>query len=360
MLGDEMQHKYVIIGAGNGGQSLAGDMAIRGTTVSAIYDKNPIPIRQIKERGGIKMSGPVVEGFGKIEHPTESLEDAMSCGDVFLITIVANFHRDLAKEMAPYIKKGDTILLIPGNAGSSLMFRKALADSGVKDMPLIGETISMPYATRLLGEAHAGIKARKLHLPMAALPASRNNELLDIISPAIPEVVLWDDTLSIGMSNPNPDDHVPYYLLNIGKVEAPTPADYDFHAWGTPTTDRISALYDDERMSIMKALGLNPISKGQFKEICYHGKHFTPIKQEGVMPKNAVQVPDRFVDEDVPLNMVLMEDLGKKLGIKTPVTSLLIDLADLERQKDFRSIGIKASDVGIEPVTAETVKTLIG
>ena len=72
-----MEYKYVIIGAGNGGQSLAGDMVLRGTKVSAIYDKNPAPIRDIQAAGGIKMSGPVVQGFAPIDHPTESLEDAM-------------------------------------------------------------------------------------------------------------------------------------------------------------------------------------------------------------------------------------------------------------------------------------------
>ncbi len=122
-----MEYKYVIIGAGNGGQSLAGDMVLRGTKVSAIYDKNPAPIRDIQASGGIKMSGPVVQGFAPIEHPTESLEDAMQQGNVFLVTIVGNFHPDLAREMAPFVRETDIILLIPGNAGSSLIFRKVLA-----------------------------------------------------------------------------------------------------------------------------------------------------------------------------------------------------------------------------------------
>lgn len=255
-----MEYKYVIIGAGNGGQSLAGDMVLHGTKVAAIYDKNPAPIRDIKESGGIKMSGPVMQGFAPIEHPTEGLEDAMQQGNVFLVTIVANFHPQLAREMAPYIRETDTVILIPGNAGSSLIFRKTLAECGVKKMPLIGETISMPYATRLLGKAHAGIKAKKLALPCAALPASRNEEFLAALKPAIPEATLWTDSLSIGMSNGNPCGHVPYYLMNIGKVEAPTPADVNFHAWNTPTTDRISDLYDEERMTVMRAIGLNPLS----------------------------------------------------------------------------------------------------
>lgn len=355
-----MQHKYVIIGAGNGGQSLAGDMVIRGVSVAAIYDKNPAPIQDIHEAGGIKMSGPVVQGFAPISHPTDSLEDAMQQGNVFLVTIVGNFHPVLAKEMAPYVREDDIILLIPGNAGSSLIFRKALADAGVKKMPLIGEALSMPYATRLLGPAHAGIKARKLNLPIAALPASRNDELIEAIHPAIPEVSLWSDSLSVGMNNINPGGHVPYYLYNIGKVESPSALDADFHAWNTPTTDRIRELYDGERISVMKAVGLKPLSYEDASILCYNGEHYVPIKQDKIVSSNAVQVPDRFIDEDVPLNMILVEEMGKELGISTPVTTLLIDTANLVRGRDFRSTGTKMNKLGITSIDADTIRKAIG
>jgi opine dehydrogenase len=354
-----MEYKYVIIGAGNGGQSLAGDMVIRGTKVSAIYDKNPTPVESIKKFGGIRMSGPVVEGFAPIDHPTASLEDAMRQGNVFLVTIVANFHAQLAKEMAPHLRETDIVLLIPGNTGSSLIFQKVLQDSGIRKIPLIGETISMPYATRLLGEAHAGIKARKIVLPMGALPSSRNEELLKAVSPAIPEVTLWQDALSVGMNNFNPCGHVPPYLFNIGKVEAPTPADFNFHAWHTKTTDRVSRLYDEERISVMKALELAPLSFEDAEMLCYKGKPYVPIKQEGELPENAVQVPDRFIDEDVPLNMVPVSEMGHKLGIPTPVTDLLIDISNLFREKDFRKTGVTLEKMGIEKLDAVEIKQLI-
>lgn len=355
-----MDYRYVIIGAGNGGQSLAGDMTLRGTKVSAIYDKNPTPIASIKKSGGIKMSGPVVQGFAQIDHPTDSLEDAMEAGNVFLVTIVANFHTQLAKEMAPYVSAEDIILLIPGNAGSSLMFRKALTECGVTEMPLIGEALSLPYATRLLGEAHAGIKARKLTLPIAALPAARNEELLAAIKPAIPEASLWSDSLSVGLNNLNPASHVPYYLLNMGKVEAPTPADSDFHAWNTKTTDRIATLYDEERMTVMRKIGLTPMSYSEALNKFYNNQHYTPIQQNETVSKNAVQVPDRFIDEDVPLNMILVSEMGQKAGIPTPTTDLLIDLAILVREKDFRSTGTTMEKIGLHSLTSEAVKELIG
>lgn len=355
-----MEYKYVIIGAGNGGQSLAGDMVLRGTKVSAIYDKCPKPIQDIRDAGGITMSGPVVQGFAPIDHPTESLKDAMQQGNVFLVTIVGNFHPMLAKEMAPYVRESDIILLIPGNAGSSLIFRKALADAGVTKMPLIGETISMPYATRLLAPAHAGIKARKLALPMAALPARRNKELFAAVNPAIPETTLWSDALSVGMNNINPCGHVPYYLFNIGKVESPSVVDADFHAWNTPTTDRISDAYDEERMTVMKALGLDPLSHREAEKICYANKHYVPIKQDKIVSENAVQVPDRFIDEDVPLNMTLVSEMGHKLGIPTPVADILIDVSNLIRQKDFRATGTVMEKLGLTSLDTEYIKQAIG
>lgn len=355
-----MSYKYVIVGAGNGGQSLAGDMTLRGTKVSAIYDKDPRPIESIKKAGGIKMSGPVVQGFAPIDYATASLEDAMSQGNVFLVTIVGNFHPQLAKEMAPYVRESDIILLIPGNAGSSLLFRKTLKDCGVEKLPLIGETISMPYATRLLGEAHAGIKARKLALPMAALPANRNDELFQAIQPAIPETTLWSDTLSVGMNNFNPCGHVPYYLLNMGKVEAPTPADADFHAWNTKTTDKIADLYDGERVAVMKAMGLEPLSYRDAQKLCYANKHYVPIKQEQNRPENAVQVPDRFIEEDVPLNMVLVSEIGHRLNIPTPTADLLIDLANVVRDKDFRDTGTTLEKLGIDDLDKNSIQHLIG
>ncbi len=355
-----MDYKYVIIGAGNGGQSLAGDLTIRGTKVSAIYDKNPAPIRDIATAGGIKMSGPVVQGFAPIEHPTESLEDAMHQGNVFLVTIVSNFHPALAKEMAPFVRDSDIILLIPGNSGSSILFRNALKEAGVEKMPLIGETLSMPYATRLLGPAHAGIKARKLNLPMAALPAYRNDELFAAINPAIPETSLWSDALSVGMNNINPGGHVPYYLFNLGKVEAPRPEDADFHAWNTKTTDRIRDLYDAERISVMEAAGLKPLSYSEASRICYNNVHYVPIKQDKIVTANAVQVPDRFIDEDVPLNLTLVSDLGHALGVATPVTDLLIDVSNLVREKDFRKNGTTMEKLGIKVPVKECIAELIG
>ena len=354
-----MEKKYVIIGAGNGGQSLAGDMTLRGTHVAAIYDKDHAAIQSIRDRRGIKMSGPVVQGFAPIDLATDDLETAMGAGNVFLVCITSNFHRILAKEMAPYIKPEHTVILIPGYIGSSVLFRKTLEDCGVRELPLIGETASFPYATRLIEPAFAGIKARKYVLPSAALPACRNKEFMDILHRAIPEAVEARDSLSVGFNNVNPTTHVSFYLFNIGKVEAPTPADADFHAWGTPTTIRIQYAMDAERMKIMEKLDLEGLTYDQFQKVCYKGRHYKPLPQAGGIPQSSAQAPARFIDEDIPQGLVPMQAFARQFGIETPVIDTLIQIANMVRERDFHEVGPSMEDMGFTGKSVAEIQSFI-
>ena len=62
-----MDARYAITGTGNGGQALAGDMALRGISPSVIYDIDSVAIESIKKRGESQMSAPLVEGFAEIK-----------------------------------------------------------------------------------------------------------------------------------------------------------------------------------------------------------------------------------------------------------------------------------------------------
>lgn len=354
-----MGRKFVVIGAGNGGQSLAGDMVIRGVHLAAIYDNNPAPIVDIQQKGGIKMSGPVVEGFAPVKCATTNLKEAVEAGDVILVAITANYHKDFAVSIAPYIRSNQAVIIIPGYAGSSILFAKTLLKAGVKQLPLIGETISFPYATRLVEPAHAGIKSRKVALPVAALPATRNDELLAIIKEAIPEAMLFDDTLSIGFNNPNPVSHVPSYLFNLGRVESSDVINADFHSWATPTISRIKHDLDNERLAVMKALGLQPLSYDEFHELAYKGKAFKPLPQKGEIPANASQAPDRFIDEDVPMGLVSVAVFGDLANIDTPTTDTLIKISNFIRQEKFESIGRNLDYMGINGMTLKEILSFV-
>lgn len=355
-----MTKNFTIIGAGNGGQSLAGDLTLRGFKVSAIYDKNPEPIKEIQDRGGIKMSGPVLEGFAPIEGATTDIRKAIESADVIFVAITSNYHKNLASDMAPFVRADQTILIMPGYIGGSILFQNTFLKKGVKELPLVGESLSFPYATRLIEPAHAGIKAKKVALPIAALPSSRNQEFLEIIQKAIPEVVLFPDSLSVGFNCTNPVSHVPYYLFNIGKVEAPTETEADFHSWGTKTTNRIKEELDNERVSVGKALGLKMLSHKEIHDVMYHGKSYKPLEQKGdKLSSNAVQAPDRFVDEDVPMGLVAISSFAKMINMPTPTTDMLINITNFIRQKEFEKEGRTLHYLGMDNVNKDEVLQLI-
>ena len=176
--------RFGVIGAGNGGQSMAGDLVLRNVNFSGIYDCNPQPILSIKNQGGIKMSGPVISGFAPIALATTDIEEIVGSSDVLLVAVPATAHETLAEQIAPHLKAEQIVTLFPGYVGGSIMFSKVLEKYPNTKRVLLAEAISMPYATRLIEPAHAGVKARKKVLPVAAFPGIITPEVVNVLKEA--------------------------------------------------------------------------------------------------------------------------------------------------------------------------------
>lgn len=58
--------------------------------------------------------------------------------------------------------------------------------------------------------------------------------------------------------------------------------------------------------------------------------------------------------------MILVEQMGKKLGIPTPVTTLLIDTSNLVREKDFRATGTTMEKLGLTSLDKTYIEEMIG
>ncbi len=355
--------KFGIIGAGNGGQSIAGDLVLRNIEVAGIYDCNPTPIQYIKQQGGIKMTGPVVSGFASISLATTNIEKLMERSDILLVAVPATAHETLAKEMVPYLRSNHLIVLFPGYVGGAIVFRKVFEKFHINEQVLLAETISMPYATRLVEPAAVGIKARKRALPIAAFPSMNTAKVVEKLNNAFPEIVPWEDVLSVGLNNPNPILHVAKYLFNLGRVESPEAFEADFHAWGSPTIDKIEHKLDLERLMVIRSIGLKGLSIEEFHELCYGDLHYKPIpvskEYKTSLPPSASQAPERFITEDVPMGLVPISDLGKKFGASTPTTDLLIDIASFIKETDYRKIGRTSEYLGLANINANEIKTFL-
>ena len=66
--------------------------------------------------------------------------------------------------------------------------------------------------------------------------------------------------------------------------------------------------------------------------------------------KGPLTVNSRYITEDVPQGLVLMESLGSVLGIPVPICTSLIELANAALDTDFRKEGRTLHRLGEENV----------
>jgi opine dehydrogenase len=66
----------------------------------------------------------------------------------------------------------------------------------------------------------------------------------------------------------------------------------------------------------------------------------------------------RYVIEDVPTGLVPVSELGKKFGVETPAIDMIISLADVLFDADFRASGRNLDQLGLRDRSLEEIMTL--
>ncbi len=340
--------KFAILGAGNGGLSMAGDLVLHGHTVSGLYDRFPQAIEPIQKRGGIEMVGGLMTGFAPIANATTDMAKAVAGADVIIVVTPAFAHEWIAANLAPHLVDGQTVVLTPGYPGGTILFRKTLRENGLKAKIDLAETHLILYATRIVAPATVGIKGIKDVLWMSALPASRTEHVLNLVQPAVPQLTPMANVLEVGLNCINPFAHVPTALLNWARVEQDTGEHhFDWHDWVTPTVQRIEHLMDVERGAALKAMGLPYMPLQEIEERMYHGRKWVIVPVQGQIAEGSRTIPPRYIDEDVPMGLVGYSSLGQHFGVAMPTISLLIDFASMIKQADLRKAGRTMDRLGL-------------
>ena len=67
----------------------------------------------------------------------------------------------------------------------------------------------------------------------------------------------------------------------------------------------------------------------------------------------------RYLNEDVGFGLVPMVEIGKLLGVKTPVMDALITLASTALRTDFRTEGLTLEKMGMASATSESLAAIL-
>ncbi len=350
-----MQRKtrYTVVGAGHGGKSMAAHLAIMGFDVT-LYNRTADNVLAIKRRGGIDLEsyqgGP--RGFGRLKCVTSDMGEALAGTDIIMVVLPSTAHAGVGKEAAPHLRDGQIIVLHPGRTGGALEMVKVLKDCGCQADVTVAEAETLIYASRSDGPAQARIFGIKEAVPLAALPASRTQDVLDALAPAYPQFIDGTSVLHTGLNNMGAIFHPALTLLNAGRIES-TGGEFQFYLDGvTPSVGRVLEALDRERVTVAAALGIRARSGIEWLKMAYDATGATLYEAIHNQPGyRGIKAPPtlnhRYIFEDVPMSLVPIASFGQRYGVSVQCVDSIIRLACIIHQTDFYRRGRTLEKLGI-------------
>ncbi|KZL89830.1 NAD/NADP-dependent octopine/nopaline dehydrogenase family protein [Clostridium magnum] len=340
--------KYAVIGAGNGGQSMAAHLALKGYRVR-LYDIDKQKINNLKELGSIKITG-VVEGEGKPELITDNIGEAVDGCDVIMVVVTTNNHTDVATALTPYLKSNQIIVLNPGQTGGALEFYNIIKKSGLTP-PVIAETQDLIYSSRSSKVGEVKITGIKKSMAIAALPSKYIDKVITVLNPAYPQFKPAPNVLYTSLGNIGSIIHPIPTLLNAARIEQEIVFDYYIEGI-TPALAAVIEKADAERLAIGNALGIKLSSIKDWLLDTYGVKEdnlYEAFKNNkayiGIKAPN--KLDHRFVFEDVACGLVPLSLLGTLLGIETPTMKAFIEISNTVLRCNYWEKGRTLEKIGL-------------
>ena len=345
-----------VLGAGNGGQAMAADLAAQGFRVH-LWNRSSSRIQPIIRRGGIQLKG-LLNDFGSPCLVTTDLESTLQGADVIMVVITANAHRSLAEKLAPHLQEGQVILLNPGRTGGALEVANVLRKKGLKNHVYIAEAQTLVYASRILEPAVVKVLGIKESVPVAALPAADTPHVLELVQDIYPSFKPAQHVLETSLGNIGAIFHPAVALFNASRLDKAI--QFRFYKSVTSSIASFLEILDKERLDIGRVFGLNLESAFDWISNSYPGItagenlcnriQSNPVYSTITAPS---YLNSRLLFEDVPTGLIPLVSLGRIADIATPLCSSLAIIASALTGKNHHREGRTLSRMGIQGMTGE-------
>ncbi len=349
--------KVAILGAGNAGCAVAADLSIKGHEVSLIKTSNSLHDDNFsyleKNEGKIRLleNGEITST--QIHNVSRDLSK-ISDVEVVIIYIQTRYHESLIKRVSEYLRDGQTVIINPGYLSTAYMLKYC----GDKDLTIVESTSSF-IDCRLDEENEFGLVKvgfRNARNMLGVYPKSRLEETKAKLE-SFQYNFIYMSSVEVALHNPNMIVHTVGAIMSIPRIEK-TNGDYCMYweVW-TPSVWNILEKLDSEKMDVLEKLGYERIP---YVEACKTRNSLDDDRDAkeiffwyANMPtraKGPTKVDSRYISEDVPEGLVMLETLGKYLDVPTPVCTSLIEMATAALGRDMRTDGRTIERLGIENI----------
>ena len=343
--------KVSVLGAGNVGIAIAADLSIKGHEVTLIKtsDKPSAAFERLHINGNrvfLKENGEYKET--KVFYLTDDVL-FMKDADVVFVTIQSTYHEELYKRIAQYVNVRQVIVCICSYMSSFYLSRLC------QEIPMIAETTG-PYLEGRVelddkpNEVVFRVGCRLTNSPLSVFHKNRQDECVDIIRQLYGGFNPSYSIIESALLNPNMVLHTVGAIMSIPRIEY---SDGQFcmyreaYTRKNEATLKIMLTLDEEKKNVLKRLGGRPIDifvaggfLGDPMESFYS---YSESEDRAISPTS---VRSRYITEDVSQGLVLLESIAKHIGVDTPITTSLIDIAGVALGIDFRKDGRTIEKLG--------------
>lgn len=356
--------KITVIGVGHGGYAVAADMTLAGHEVTFYVAKRyQGRVTELFETQTLELTGVGRTGKAKLHKVTSSEEEAFA-NDIIVPVIPAYSQEGFAKEIAPNLRPGHKLFLVPGSTGGALVTARVLKECNKLDGVVISEMHTLPYACRKTGPCSVDVLLECSVLYFAAFPAKYNEEMFEIAKTMYPAVELVNDVMETAINNGNPISHPVPMVLNAGRVEDENVQNYHYRGI-TPSVARVIEALETERKEIVDTLGYKYIhSKDRIRLMNYAPKReslYEAYRDSEVF--SSLTGPDsldnRYLTEDTPYSLRAIVAIAKFLEIDTPNMDAIITIGSALMGENYMRDGRTMETMGIDGIPKEELKEFL-
>lgn len=359
--------KFTIIGCGNSGLIHAAKLIEKGHEVALLKTSNTNGryFDIIQKEKSYKVKDDTIQGHGRIFDVRPSLitrdvKSAVEFGDVIMVTTTTLQHEFVAQLIAPFIRDGQTIILIPGYMGS-LIFKKY-----IKKYIIYSEWETTAYNGRIINNEYVRISFYNSRNAISVLPVTRTQDILDLLSKC------FDNTkytrkhiLESAFHNPNMIVHPIGILFSASRIEYSNGEFWMYREAFTPSVVNVIKAFDQQKNMVLQAFDCDPLD--YFEAAKWRNEENLSIDAMTVFRsfadssnKGPSHINHRYINEDVPMGLGLFISIAKIVGADTAIPEGIVALSSALLNKNFKC---KARSIqyllGKEDIKVEDIKKVI-
>lgn len=345
--------KVAVIGAGNSGCAQSIKLMQNGHQVNliktshALHDDNFKYLLKTGEISCLDTTDGNREFSLKPNMITRDLEKGIEGVEAVMVLTQSLQHRDLAKRVGPILNEGQIVFIIPGNMGST-QFAKYTERKHI----IYVEGESTPYDARIIAPGKVEILFKNVRNAVSFLKKEDEQYLPIVTSMFGTHKYLRTNVIESTLHNPNMIVHTVGCIMSANRIEYSNGEFWMYREAFSPSVWGLIEKLDEEKKQVIKAYGGEHIIS--YLDACkWRNEEDLSVDSLEVFkhyaatggPKGPANLNTRYIYEDVPMELCMLERLAKHKDIPTPVASALITIASCLKDTDYRAQGYSISEV---------------